>query len=448
MLVEEAEQLGVVVEVRRDGDVERADALLAAVDPGADGEAVGGVRARAPAVGGAVGVGGVAPARVAVDGGARRGDLGGVGVGAEGVDGALGRGRGEAAVVAVDDLLGAFVDAEVAGVLGDGADDGGAVAVDGADAGDEGREEGLDEGVEVAPHAAEAGEEALEAAWRGRDGGRPRDEADDGGGGLREGAAVEGGGVAGPRFGEPREVDAAGEGDVGVGVEEGELRGRGQDGGVAVDEEHLGGGAVVGDAERAHLPARPGLAHDPVDDLGAVADLVRGPGVRAHAGGGAGAAHVHVDPRVAGGEEDAARARVEVERFGDERARAREARREGAQVAGLPEDRRGAGRERVGEEDLDGDADAVAHREVARAAAGADAGPGGGDGGGVPGAVGHGSGGGWYEDPGRAGAAFSGMLGGRGLPARRRRGDVFARVTSRPEELEEMLADLQRRRGL
>jgi len=55
-----------------------------------------------------------------------------------------------------------------------------------------------------------------------------------------------------------------------------------------------------------------------------------------------------------------------------ERDRPREARLERAHVARLPEDRRRGRGERIGDEDLDRDADAVAHGQVARRAPRAD----------------------------------------------------------------------------
>jgi len=63
--------------------------------------------------------------------------------------------------------------------------------------------------------------------------------------------------------------------DVLVLVEVAEEGRGGLHGGVTVREQQLRGRPAVGDADARHAPVGPGLAQDPIDEVGAVDDLVR-----------------------------------------------------------------------------------------------------------------------------------------------------------------------------
>ncbi len=105
--------------------------------------------------------------------------------------------------------------------------------------------------------------------------------------------------VAAPVAGEPGELDAARECDVGVDVVEREARCDRAERRVAAGREVLGRRAVVRDARRSHAPVRPRLAHDPVQHLDPVLDLVAGPRMRSLAERRPRAARIHIHPGIA-----------------------------------------------------------------------------------------------------------------------------------------------------
>ncbi len=170
-------------------------------------------------------------------------------------------------------------------------------------------------------------------------------------------------------LGELGQQQPAGEIMVAPGVPDGEERGDRLDRGMAGAGEEIAGGADIGDAGRADRAVRPGLRHDPVGDLAEILALGRRAEAVARAEAGAGAAHVDDDHGIAARHEHVAilagigarlracrRAvpQLEAAVIGGEDQDGRQTRRRGLPIAPLRQ------------VDIDREAAAVAHREIAR----------------------------------------------------------------------------------
>jgi hypothetical protein len=318
MGVEELDELALVVEARR-ARTGRTDAVSAPVTPRPEDQATAGNAKRAVASDRSQGTGTVQPAAPAVERHRSRFELGGVAVGTDVRHRPV---ASREAIVSIEARRCNLLHVTVARVLS----------------------HRLGEESRVLARGPHPGHEQT---WKQTDE-------------NRELVAVEALVGALPGVEEPGEGYAAGKGHVRVGVEDGVARSRGPDGGVTACHQSLGRPPVVGDALGPHPSVRPGLRHDPVDDLRRVPHLRQGPGVAARSKGGPRPADVGAHDGVAAAHEVLGG----VGGFGKFREGPAEHHR--APVAALAEK---GGKplalpEPGGQEDVDGDSGAVAHLEI------------------------------------------------------------------------------------
>jgi hypothetical protein len=369
VLLEELQQLSVVIEPRGLGQAEGRQRELAAVHPRSEGEPRARRGEREVTLHRRVLVGAVSPAAVRVERDAARARRLGVGVRAHEIDGLVWMEAREPHLItpSQEQRLRVHV-----GVVSAGGELGRARARPpfARDA------HAVEERVEQRPHApskrdlapsGERREEPLEPPGRGRREPREADQVERARPGVSEAALVEGAVELGPRAREPRELDPAWEGHVGVHVVRREERRHGPHGGVARGGQHVGRRAVVRDAERAHEARRPGLRDHVAHDLGVVGHLVGRPRPLPHAGRGARPAGVEVDPGVAGLDEARPRRGVEIEEPREPERVEPGLRVQRAQVAGRPHD---GGTALVGarQVEIERQPRAVSHGHVERAA--------------------------------------------------------------------------------